>query len=319
MATGARRLHLRRGPVLGALVVAFVAPRLAAAPAPFDPSRVAWTELRFTASKLFLKAHSEVHLDELPGAEARRALFPPAEGEGLEPPPEGTLLVTVHSRFLGKETTDRVWLGAGDGTTFQQYALRHGKKGYWKRFRYTAGGVDRLRVSPATAAEGELPPESWSKVERSFVTYGEAAAGCAVVAPPAVLFYAVSAAALTAPGDRLALCVYSKDRVIPVTVEVEGAEAIDVDYTADGERHRGEVAALHLAVRPQETGAEEGSKLELLGLEGPVEIFLDPERRIPLLLRGRIPPAGRVNVALEAVELRHPQSDVERRTEGGAR
>jgi hypothetical protein len=72
---------------------------------------------------------------------------------------------------------------------------------------------------------------------------------------------------------------------------------------------RGEVEALVVAVRAA-PGSDES--VELLGLEGDIELLLEPVARFPLEIRGRIRIAGDVRVRLERVHLR-PSSTTDTR------
>jgi len=67
------------------------------------------------------------------------------------------------------------------------------------------------------------------------------------------------------------------------------------------------VRALELTVdaEPVDPGGS-GDDLEFLGMKGSVRIVLDPERRAPIEVSGRVPGAGTVVVRLQGVTLREP-------------
>ena len=93
-----------------------------------------------------------------------------------------------------------------------------------------------------------------------------------------------------------------------VELVVQGTTEIEVDYTEvtdAGERDikgRREVVQIRLDGSPV---GEQGSErdFQFLGLRGDVEIFLEPNRRVPLQISGRIRYVGKGHVRLQRVRL----------------
>ena len=89
--------------------------------------------------------------------------------------------------------------------------------------------------------------------------------------------------------------------------------SIPADYQeqlADGRarQRQGKVSALRYAVRTELLGTtregEKGAALRLLGLEGDLEVDVDPRLGSPVQVRGDLPRLGAVTVRLERVQLR---------------
>jgi hypothetical protein len=119
------------------------------------------------------------------------------------------------------------------------------------------------------------------------------------VSDPSALFYWLSAVDPESLREARTLIVYSKSLLNPVSVRYLGTEEIRVRYdlhgTDDPEGNAleisGKVAALRFSLTP---GAGGDDELELLGLEGDLELYVDAERRVPLRVEGRVPPVGKV-------------------------
>lgn len=275
-----------------------------------DP-KPAWSALRFTARKLFFESTTEIRLERVVPETLGGVLVEPAEGEaGLRPTGSPVALMTVDSRFASRHDESSLWFELETGRALQRFKIRHGKKAYRKKYRFAAGGVHVRRIAPL---EGEVsqPHERWSKIEDRFYRHGEE--GCAVVLEPTVLLYLL-AEAPPAPGEPLELCTFSGKMLQRVVVENKGSQTVEVDYGTylpgndQPARHRGRQDLLRLELRP----AGEGDELELLGLEGAIEVYVDPRQRLPVRVEGRLDFFGRVSVVLETAWLTAPP-----RTRGG--
>ena len=123
------------------------------------------------------------------------------------------------------------------------------------------------------------------------------------------LFYLLSIAEPKAYLGGQTVRLFSKGEVHSVEVRFTGDEELPVDFdlhpaleqstgdtAAPGTRHvEQRVHALRYTLHP----ADEADALELLGLEGDIEIWIDAERRMPILVSGKVSPVGRVSVKLQ--------------------
>lgn len=274
--------------------------------ASYDPEKVAWSRLELEASKFFLTARSEVELAARPSAEAIAELLAPGEGEGLAPRGARSGRLDIRTRILSRDSRVRFWFDPGDARALQRSSHDTSKKRLRHRtYRYTDGGVFSHTLTPADA-EDDQPYHRWSRADDHFVAFP--AAGGPAVTEAAGLLYLVPAGKLYATGDRDRLRVFTRGRVREVDVTVAGKESIDVDYvevSGGGERAvDGPVEALRIAIRPRLETGEGGDDFKLLGLQGDIDIYLDPRTRVPLLVSGKIDVAGTVRLRLRRAVLK---------------
>lgn len=296
----------------------------AAESAAYDPSAVAWTRLELEASKFFLTARSVVELAGRPSAEAIAELLsvPPApvggsvpaahswggdQAMGLAPRGGETFRVDIRTRMLSRNSRIRFWFDPGDARALQRVShdltrkkLRH------RTYRYTRGGVFSRTLRP-TDGERDRPYIGWSGVTDQVFAFA-ADVGGAIVTEPAALLYLIPAGSFRAPGDRERLRVFTRGRVRQVDVTVTARERIDVDYvevSVGGERLvKGDVEALKVQIRPHAEAGEDQGGFKLLGLEGDIDIYLEPQTRALLLMRGKVDFAGTVRLRLKRAALR---------------
>lgn len=274
----------------------------------YDPARVAWSRIELEASKLWLTARSEVDFERRPAAEAVSELFAPARGQALRPAGAASGLIAIRTTFLGRDSRVRFWFDPADARALERSELKLARKRSRLRvYRYAPGGVHAHTREPG-AGEEERSHAGWSGVHDRWVAFPASLDG-AVVTEPAALLYAVPAGSLDAPGDALEMHVFSRGKVSVVDVAVAALEEIEVDYvevSAAGERPvAGKAETLRVTLRPRPLpGAKDEGGIQLLGLEGDIDLYLDPRTRAPLLVTGRIEFAGRVRLWAQRVILK---------------
>lgn len=275
-----------------------------------DPERLRWSRLDYRASKFFVTLTAEVEIEVVERAAARAALVEPPAGEGLQPSAD-LLRLGIDSRLLGRENRIDLWLEPRTGASLQRRELqRAGRldRNRVRTYRYAAAGVHRFTRRPVNADELERPPAEWSDADDSYDGFTLVSEPRLPITEPSALFYVLSTAGLGARGDALDVPVYSKGRLFSVEVLVTSRTRIAADYVVERggaeSRVSGDVDALELTLRSRAVRrGEEAPELELLGLRGDVTVFLDPELRVPIELRGDLRWAGRGRIRLERVVL----------------
>ena len=294
-----------RFPLILALTCAFAITSDAGGEAPsFDAQRVRWQHLEYRATKLLISATTTIDLRAVSGDEARAGLLAAERpGATAQEPGERTLEIRLESSVLGRKSIEKLWFDPHAATTLQRYKLRHGSKAYDKTQRFTDLGVLSRRRSPADDSEARaLPGAGWSKVRETWYAAPPEARGCALLADPTLLFYLFSAHDWSA-GRALRLCVFSNKSFSRLQVRPAGQQNLAVDYLDTGTRKQGDLEALRVELRSQSLGTD-GRAFELMGLEGDVDLFLDPATGIPVEIRGRMSKLGSVEVRLAVVRRR---------------
>ena len=289
------------------LLSALVAPTLAGGI--YDPDRIGWSRLELEATKFFITARSEVDLTRQPVATVANELIAPSGDTPLSPGDEDSYLIAIRTSVLSQESRVRFLFEPTNARALQRSELSLSKKRQRHRtYRYANQGVHSRTLRPNDGEDRQAYSE-WSDIVDKFIAFPTGLGADVVVTEAAALLYAVPAADLDAVGDKVLMHVYSRGQVNPVDVMVAGQEKIRVDYVEakrDGERSVSqEVDALRVTLRPHLPGPHlEGSSFKLLGLEGDVDLYLDPDSRALLQVTGKIKIAGSVQLQLRRVVLK---------------
>ena len=283
----------------------------AASPA-LDPARPGWSEIRMTATKLFLSAEAHLALRMVPDTSIRSALLPIPGMTAIAPGPE-VLELVYEASGLGRRSRLTLLMDPVSGAALQ--GTHHDLEGKHRHrvWRYGETGAYQRTRWPLNHSEEKLPPQKWTKASEGPRLYPVDPAGRPVLESTGLL-YAIAAAALDQPGDQLELLVFRRRDTQIVHVEVMAPRAISVNYVevwpGGSVQRRRQVQPLRLAVRGlpvvDPAGKVRGDKnedFELLGLSGNIELALDAETRTPLLLSGNAPVFGKVTLRLSEVHL----------------
>ena len=266
--------------------------------ASFSANPPLWRVLNYKASKLFITASTTVTLEV--DAEAPAELYTPSPEVSKDHAPIPAVRINhgliLESDTLGRRSKEHVLFDAADGTAVQRHKRRLGSKGYSKKHRFSKGGVAVQRSSPGEAPSNADERE-WTHHQETFFPLADES--CKAVVDPAQIFYLLSASGLEKPGDSFEVCVFSKKVFGLMRAEVTAVTERKTDYQLDGRGISGQspVIAIALTSSPLK-GQPEDKKIELIGLEGDLEVFLDAESRVPVEICGDHSKLGSVSVRL---------------------
>ncbi len=270
----------------------------------FTPSRIQWKELVYKASKMGVKVESEVEIQLVPAAEAAADLIDAEGGDPVVPEGDQVARIVIGNRVKGTESVSTLLLDPATGAAYQRSQVFEGKKGkdtFFRTYRYLADGVFVERRFPKGNASA--PPAEWPVNNTRTIPFADGTSGTGVTEAMA-LFYILSAADFGAVGDRLRFINFDRDGMSEVVMTVEEMVPWNVDYvevSSAGERRvkeRHQVARLTISGKSVGGGA---GAFEFLGLRGEIEIFADPQLRIPVAVRGKVPVAGKTTVQVDRV------------------
>lgn len=273
--------------------------------ATYTPARVTWKELVYRASKLGVRADSEIEIRLLPTPEASSALIAADEGAAVLPRGDQVAEIVIVTHVRGTDSTTRLLLDPASAAAFQRSQLVEGgkKRSSLRTYRYLEDGVYvERRFAPDGAAPG--PPTGWPVRNTRTIEFPAEAAGRGVSEATA-LFYILSAADLAEVGDRVSFLNFDRPDVSEVVMTLEETVPWKVSYTeasSAGERRvREERPVARLTLAGEALGDK--GRFEFLGLRGEIEIFMDPDLRIPLAVRGKVPVVGKTTVEVDRVVL----------------
>ena len=269
-----------------------------------DPEKVCWSRLDLVASKFGLSLKASVSRNRLSPGEARGELLEP-EGKWVGIAPGGpTERLELSTSFLNRHSESILLFDPADGTTFQRKVVETGGRSRYKVIRFAEEGIVTRRRSPRNEAEEDLHPRRWSEARQETDPYPP---GVHRVVEPSVLFYLVSGLDLEDRDLELEVPFYTHNEIHRARLRLEELQRLRVDFevlSSRGKRRvEGPRTVRRITVRPIPMDGKKG-KLEFIGLEGEVELFVDAEYRVPVLVRGRVELVGRVEVRLRG--LRQP-------------
>ncbi len=262
-------------------------------------ARVTWSELELKAKKLLMTATARVELTPVPGAKAREQLGPLGSGTPRMPR-ETAIQLGLHSDFVGRRSSTRLWVDPADASAFERHQIESGKRQRSKRYRYASEGVWSERLVPRDKSERTLAPERWSDRQEKFDQLP--AARTRGLSEPGALLYLISAAAIEDLEQGITFPVFTRGQTTAVVARGVKRVAVPVNFNVAGKTISGDRAALLVTLDAESTDGKE--EFELLGLEGDIEIYLDLEHRMPLMISGRVSPVGKVNIRLTRATLR---------------
>ena len=268
-----------------------------------DPGRLRWSELHYRARKLLFSAEVRVRAEVVATAAAAARLEAVPGHSGLSPGGGQVVRLELESSLLGRRTLTAALLEPGSAAALQTETRESGRRARLKTQRFGSEGVAIARRRPADG-EATLPEQRWSRHSLEVVALPPPAAGAAAVSDPLALFWVLATAPLERVGDSWQLRLLSDGRLLAVTARVVGRvqRTLVVGERRGAVKRRIEqpVVALELSVDAEPVVPDDpGAELEFLGLQGDVRIVLDPARRVPIEVSGRVPGAGAVVVRLQ--------------------
>jgi len=278
-----------------------------AAAGQFDPARVRWASLEFSASRFMFTARTSIAAQLVPAGTIVTQLRTTPTGRPVMPGAEVVDLVYAMSGF-GRESRTELWLDPVTGGTLQRTQHDTGSRPRLRTYRFTDRGAFHFTRWPANRSEQAQTPEHWTHVEQGMRPYVPGDIDQPVTEPTALLWL-IAAADLARPGDRMEVLAFSRRQVSRVDIDVTGQRTVALNFMEEGpagaRRRDGRMPALvlRLAANPLDAAAEE-QDFELFGLHGDLELLLDPQTRAPLELSGRVRIAGQVTVRLNRLVLR---------------
>lgn len=284
-------------------------PAGAASPLDLDAGAVAWSRLEFRAASRPNDLSVEIKLSEI-APERLAALLQSSPGD--EPAPLSDAMVlqmtsTIDVFVTGRTYQTDIWFYPAGVTPLQRRRDKTGEDANRKIFRYLADGVRRLRLEPNGSAEAKLAPENWTRVKEHFYPYGATRTGCSALSDPNLLFFIVSAGAVTGRAEPLTLCVFNKQTIHRVQLSVDTGGTLGADYLEIKGAARKDVRreAAFRKVRIQaflpEADGVNPEPFEFFEMGGEIEIDLDADSGLPLRITGEIVGLGRVDFLLNEV------------------
>lgn len=274
-----------------------------------DKHNVIWKHLSFKGKELFAKLEVDVELKSQTVAELDTTFISSPQGVSANVPESGAYVIntktSVNSTFLPKVKLQNVaWFDPSILSTMQYIRQRTGFKDAIKTYRFTDKGVFKLTKRPIDKQEALHAPEKWSVASERFYSYIPAEIGCKDITVPMPIIYFISALKTSDFDKNMTICVFNKKEVIHLDIQKESIEPVQLEYAEIKGDHSSLIKksipaiVLSLKARSVNTG-KIMSNFTLAGLQGNIKIYINPETRVPVQLKGNYKGLGEIKLKLK--------------------
>jgi len=280
-----------------------------------DPDQVLWSSLSFRVKRAVVDVKVDVRLAPFSTADFQsiwrtnpQSMPLPSLGQKVYNLNVNRVIDHIFSRPV--TLSNQVLFEPVQAASFYRVRLRRGKDEIKRTYWFSREGVHRLRTKPSNKEEASGDPAKWTGVRTSFYPYDLTQLGCPQVADPMLLIYLLSAAHMDKKGDSLSLCVFGKQQLHHLRMQVEGLHTLEVDYSENREegkvQKKGKVDGLRITLKaqPLQSDPKDAENFSFLGFHKDITIDIDPELGIPLQVSGKIPTIGAVALKLSGVSMR---------------
>ncbi len=268
-----------------------------------------WSQLTYKASLLGLSIKSKIDLVSIPTHETDATLMNPEPHIAVASISKDNYYMTLHTKLMGRDMRTMIWFDPADARALQRVRLETGKKkNEYKAYRFTEDGTFMVRKQPKDG-ETELPHQKWTNINSEHANIPHKTSSQLMLTEPASLFYIVSVADLSKPGDFIELPMLSKGNVVMVKLTVEKKKTYQANYTkkqpSEDNKIKRDVEALEISIRARAVdNSDDTYDLKLAGLKGDLRFIIDQETHIPLELSGKMKVLGTVRFKLEEIVTR---------------
>lgn len=267
-----------------------------------------WSRVELRARKLAITARTTLALQRLDARTVEPMLARAPELEGIAPEAADVLRIDARSAALGTESMLSVWLDPLSGRALQRERVDTVRDGRYKLQRYVDGGVyEWQRRGDATNRDAD--PSSWRLKRERLDRFSGTGHDDGIVTDTLALLYLAAGLRERSSGEALRYRVYSDGGLYEVSLLSRGVERVSASYRwrrgNESGSASGKVEMLHVGFEAALIESEEpDAAFDLLGLEGDIELYLDPASGAPLQLTGRDARLGKIRIYATEVELR---------------
>ena len=175
----------------------------------------------------------------------------------------------------------------------------------WCAKKLLSSGTTR-KAEPARGEE-DASPEKWSRREDEREEWpGTGPLAALPVTAGQALLYQAAAARLDREDASLEMLLPGSHGLARLVLRAGEEMTVDADHVRTSgngaTRVKGPVAARRVTVEVGEAGDSPAEAVDVLGMEGDVEMLLEIGTGIPLEVRGAVPGLGRLTVRLARIE-----------------
>ena len=272
-----------------------------------DKTTVAWKNLSFKGKEFFAKLVAEVALTSPSKSELDAAFIPSPQGDPIGITKSGVLIIdtkiSVKSVFAKVKLQNIAWFNPVTLSTMQYVRQRIGLKDAKKIYRFTDTGVFRFTKQPIDKNEITQLPEKWSAVKERFYPYDPEKKNCSNIAAPMPVIYLISASKASDFEKPVTICVFNKKETIYLDIQKAPAESVQLNHIEikgdEAIQRNTSILAEVLTLKARSVSSGQPmNNFTLVGLQGNIKIYIDPESRVPVQLRGNYQGLGEIKLKL---------------------
>lgn len=272
-----------------------------------DKTTVTWKHLSFKGKEFFAELTAEIELISPSESELDAAFIPSPQGVPVAMTESGALVIdtkiSVKSIFAKVKLQKIAWFDPVTLSTMQYVRGRRGFKDSVKTYRFTDKGVLRVAKKPIDKNELIQPPERWSNSFKEFYPYGSAKKDCANITAPIPVIYLISALKVSDFEKPVTICVFNKKKTVYLDIQKEPSEALQLNHmeVKGGQPILKNTSILADVLSLKARSISSGQAIDnftLVGLQGDLRIYIDPESRTPVQLRGDYKSFGGIKLNL---------------------
>ncbi len=303
-------LLLRLLPTVLSTALVFACDQLYAQP--LDPTKVTWSELHYEASKLFITVNSEIKFDLIDSKQTMTQLHHVPAIPAKMPTAPSTVKLTLDTHYLSVNSNIQTWMNPNT-ELLQRTSNYTGSKRYYRLIRYTPDGSYTIRGNfhrkkNSSAEEPELSPPQ-------FIPLPDLQPNPIIISDSEALFYRLNQLEQLKIGDEIKMYLLDSGSIVEVILKTEAFESLKVDFAerkSTGKQQFKQsinVAKLRLTAFPyhvdeQQAKDKRAVNIRFLGIDGDVDIYFDPIRKIIVQISGDLKYVGRVDIRLAKVVYR---------------
>ena len=256
-----------------------------------DGADLPWRTLRLQARKALLTGHVEVQARSVAASDPASGLMHGSEADERAAATECVTIIQIVARLPFKGTSvDTSWI---DGDGLLQWESRNNERVVvW---RAGASGVHEWRRKPKGRRSGS-DPAAWPLVADRHLDWA-APPGEGPLLDAGAILLLLSRSRFDRDGASLTGVAWSKGCPVRVTAQARGVTTLprSARSHADATTRRVELSGARRCDDASDAGG-----FGLMGLQGPVEVFLEAGTALPLEIRGALPHWGQIRIRLEA-------------------
>ena len=272
-----------------------------------DKTTVTWKHLSFKGKEFFAKLSAEIELISPSESELDATFIPSSQGVPVAMTEFGALVIdtkiSVKSIFAKVKLRKIAWFDPVTLSAMQYVRERRGFKDSEKTYRFTDKGIFRVAKKPIDKNEIIQPPERWSVSSESFYPFDSEKKDCANITAPIPVIYLISALKVSDFENPVTICVFNKKKTVYLDIQKEPSEAFQLNHIevkGDKTIHKNtSILAEVLSLKARSISSGEAiDNFTLVGLQGDLRIYIDPESRTPVQLRGDYKSFGEIELNL---------------------